>query len=157
MIKNLFVVVILITLFSSCEKHGKFNKMSGVYEVYKYEAVYYNESGGVDSTFTREDIGEIGLAYNDSDTYNSIQRNWDMEPRSWSYWGVGEIYGLSVGWYLDQVQANTITFFSEGEYFDYFVLYTIKNKVGKKMEWTTVLTNAQGGIRVKETLYVKKQ
>jgi hypothetical protein len=156
MMRLAFISVLISSLLFSCGDKTKFNKMAGIYDVYKYELVYYDTLGNVDSTVTKEDIGTLGLAYNDSDTYNNIQRDWDFDPVTWANWGVGGI--LAVGWYLDVVDGETITFFSEDEYYDYYVLYTIHKKPGKKMEWTTVLTyNTSGNIRLKETIFVKKK
>lgn len=146
--------IFFLFIFSSCEKHKYFNKLAGTYDIYKYEEVYYNVDGGVDSTFTYDDLGTLGLSYNSSDVYNNIQRDWDFDPRSWFPNGVGGT--AAVGWYVDEINGETLTFFSSDDYFDYYVSYQIKNKVGKKMEWTTVRTNSQGGISIKETLYLKK-
>jgi hypothetical protein len=150
--RNKYLIILIcagisIGLFS-CKENRRFYRKAGLYSVEKHEIVYYNLEGGIDSTSTREDIGTIGLYYNDSDTYNDVTYSLNYIPGGF---GSSNLY-----WYIDNYDATTITFWYNLEYGTTFTLYHIDKKVGKKETWTTVYTNAEGGIGRKEILTLKQ-
>lgn len=153
--RTFWLAIFIVTILSSCSEQARFNKVAGVYDVYKYERIYYNTAGEVDSTYTVEDLGSIGLVHNNSDTYNNVYTVLPGDFFGWNYWGVGGT--KAVGWYIDEVDGKTLSFFSSDDYYDYFVNYLVEEKAGKKAEWSTIIPNNQGGIAIKEIIYVKKQ
>lgn len=153
----LFLLCTVATLLSSCSKEDKIrHKLSGVYEVTKYERIYYNGHTTADSTRTIDDFGKIGMNDNDVNPFNLTVRNLKDLPESWSDNNVGS-NNMDVKWYGDDVNGKTVTFFSDDGYETYYIIYTITKEGRKKYKWSYVGMDSNGNQRYTETLYVTKE
>jgi len=154
--KKLIILMLVTITMMACSKEDKFRRqLSGVYEVQEYRQEFYND-GELSNTNSISDFGSIGLYDNDINPYNSISENLDTLPHSWYQNGVG-VNGLPVGWYTDEVNGETLNFFSEKESGEsFFMTFTIEHGKGKKAEWVYVEITPSGKLKYKEIWKVRK-
>lgn len=144
----------LIVLVASCTKGERNVKhYSGSYELYKYELNYYNGDETSDSTFSIEDVAQIGLYDGKSNIGNPIAYSSNSVPRSW----VDNGFGIPDKWYSDNGRGNTITIgYNHPTAFGTFVTYDVERDGFRKYKWTTVVLNSNNSLNYIETLYLKK-
>ncbi|HEY6162987.1 MAG TPA: hypothetical protein VI112_17280 [Bacteroidia bacterium] len=152
----IFLSVVLLAASSCNKESGNRRKYSGVYKIEKYEISYYSNNK-VDSVFTLDNPGTIGLYDNGLNPYNNERDDLPGVPRGWVDNAVGGV--LPVGWYTDEAKRQTITFFSEdpGSGQTYYAIYTVDKKIAHRYTWTYVGANSNGDISYKEVFYLKKQ
>jgi hypothetical protein len=161
-----YKISILLTVFAlcfmtfSCRKDKSNNhKLSGAYEIEKYEIVYY-KNGAPDSTVTHNDFGVISL-YESLPGLGAVWHSMPFEPQCWTENHVGGDNG--VRWETDEAgPAKSITFWTTIEYSGYVEYYyrtfTIENKaLSKKMRWYYVACDSDKNISRVESLYVKRK
>lgn len=159
-ISSYFIMVIALCMTVSCRKEYSNNhKISGAYEIEKYEIVYY-KNGEPDSTVTFNDFGTISL-YESIPGLGDVWHNMSSEPLCWTE---GQVGGENeVSWETDEAgKARTVTFWSAVEYNGYTEYYyrtfTIDNKAfSKKMRWYYVSRDNNANISRIEYLYVKRK
>ena len=139
---------------SACQKEDRLReKYSGLYTVNSQERTWYAQ----DSTVTYEDCGTLGLYDNDINPYNNVVHVLNPWPESWDNNLVGGFFhDEPVGWYTDDVDGSTITFFSnDGDAFLYAV-FTVQRK-GKDHTWTYVEADTAGTLLYREVWEVTRQ
>lgn len=151
--KNILTILIASFLIISCDKSDeKFHKMAGVYDIYKYEAEYFT-NGIKDSIIEKKDIGTIALFDNAHYQYNLIETKFNYTPKIWRNYGIG----LDAYWFIDEFEGKTLTFWDPQYIGSNYVIYTREKTFGNKEKWIAVIPDADGRIKLKETVYVKKR
>lgn len=151
----LFVVVLL----ASCSKEERLReKYSGLYAVKSMERTWY-DSTGTDSVVTNDDVGTLGLYNNDNNPFNNVVFQLAPWPPSWENNLVGGFFHTeAVGWYTDDVDGSTITFFSNDDASAFFhAVYTVEHSGAKSYTWTFVETDANDRMAYREVWKVTRQ
>lgn len=140
---------------ASCQKEDRLReKYSGLYTVNSQERTWYAQ----DSTVTFEDCGTLGLYDNDNNPFNNVVHVLNPWPVSWDNNAVGGFFhDEPVGWYTDDVDGSTITFFSNDEDAFLYATYTVERHGTKDRTWTYVEADATGNILYREVWEVTRQ
>lgn len=145
------LVTIVVTGCTKAERNVK--HYAGSYNLYKYELQYFNGDNTADSTFTIEDVADLGLYDEKSSIGNPIAYSSNSVPRSW----VDNGFGLPNKWYSDNGRGKTITIgYNDPTAFGTYVTYDVERDGLKKYKWTTVVLNSNNSLNYIETLYLKK-
>lgn len=142
---------------AACSKEDLLrHRYNGIFNVTSVTKEYFT-SGSPDSSRTINDYGTIGLYDNDINPYNNAAFTFLEHPISWFNTGVaGPLGDQPVGWYTDEVDGGTLTFFSDLEFISPYAIYTVEKQGGKEYTWTYVETDA-GGLSYKETWTVERR
>lgn len=149
-------ILLCVLLLAACKKEDLLrHKYSGVYTVDSYERIFFDSTG---TSSTINDYGTLGLYDNDNNPYNNVTYQLAGHPDGWhNNYVEGPAFNLPVGWYTDDVDGSTITFFSTDEYTFYYAIYTVEHEGGKKYTWTYVQNNAGNEITYKEVWSVTRK
>ena len=154
--RSLAFLLPLVLLLASCNKEDEMRRTySGLYKVASQER-HWPQS---DSTVTISDLGTLGLYDNASSIYNNVVFTLVDWPLSWGNNRVGgDQHDQLIGWYSDDVDGSTITFFSNPEpaFFDY-VVFTVQHEGGKDYTWTYVEIDAEGAMTYREVWKVSRE
>ena len=152
-------IALCVSTVSCFKEKSNNHKISGAYEIEKYEVVYY-KNGEPDSTVVFNDFGTISL-YESNPGLGDVWHNMPFEPVCW---GEGQVGGTNgVLWETDEAgPAKSVTFWTTIEYSGYVEYYyrtfTIDNKaLSRKMRWYYVSRDANANISRIESLYVKRK
>lgn len=152
--RTLPLLLVVCVAATACQKEDRLReKYSGLYTVNSHERTWYP----ADSTVAFEDCGTLGLYNNDNNPFNNVVHILDPWPQSWENNLVGGFFrDQPVGWYTDDVDGSTITFFSnDGPAFLYAV-FTVEGG-GKDQTWTYVEADATGTLIYREVWEVTRQ
>lgn len=152
--RKLLQFLLICIAASACRKEDRLReKYSGLYTLNSQERHWYSP----DSTVRFTDCGTLGLYDNDNNPFNNVVHALDPWPESWDNNLVGGFFHNElVGWYTDDVDGSTITFFSnDGDAFLYAV-FTVERK-GKNHTWTYVEADAAGALIYREVWKVSRQ
>ena len=150
-----------VALLTACSKEDSLRqKYSGLYAVDSMERTWYaTDSTATDSTVTAEDVGTLGLYDNDNNPFNNVVFRLSPWPPSWENNLVGGFFhDQLVGWYTDDVDGSTITFFSNDDAMAFFhAVFTVEHSGGKRYTWTYVETDAADRLAYREVWEVTRQ
>ncbi|MBP7408699.1 MAG: hypothetical protein KA941_08080 [Flavobacteriales bacterium] len=150
----LLFLLIAVALFGCSKEDRLRQKYSGLYTVNSQERTWY----APDSTVTYDDAGTLGLYDNDNNPFNNVVHVLEPWPLSWERNLVGGFFqDVPVGWYTDDVDGSTITFFSnDGDAFLY-ATFTIERSGSKGYTWTYVENDTTGTLSYREVWEVTRQ
>jgi len=146
-----------VLLLAACSKEDLLrHEFNGVYTISSVRMEHFT-GGSPDSSRTIDHFGSIGLYDNDINPYNNAVFALAQLPASWSHTGVaGPLGDRPVGWYTDEVDGGTLTFFTVLDLITPYAIYTVEKQGGKEYTWTYVETDA-GGMSYKETWTVERR
>ena len=148
--------LLAIALFASCNKEDEMRRShSGLYKVVSQERHWPQ----ADSTVTISEMGTLGLYDNANSIYNNVVLTLVDWPLSWANNRVGgDQHDQLIGWYSDDVDGSTITFFSNPDpaFFDY-VVYTVEKTGRRTFNWTYVETDQSGAMSYREVWKVERE
>lgn len=148
--------LLAIVLFASCDKEDRLrHRYSGVYKVAGHQRFWPQ----ADSSVSFNDMGTLGLYDNDNNPYNNVVHALSDWPVSWDHNDVGgDFHDQLIGWFTDDVDGSTITFFSNpDDAFFLYAVFTVEHTGGKDYTWTYVENDAAGDLSYREVWTVTRQ
>ncbi len=129
------ITIYTITLFSCSKADNITSKYAGPKNISRYQWIKADSiSGEFNHTiYDIDTLGKVILWDNSSDTYNNAYFYTSIMPAGFGLNNVGTGY-QSVGWYVDGVEAKSLTFFSEPNpgHVNYCI-YTLNKKLNGKL------------------------
>lgn len=159
-------VLLFAFLFTACIKEEKIRyKLSGVWEIDKAEITYYENGSAVRDTVVK-DFGYFLFEDNAVDGYSRCHYKFNKDGVLRSIRQVANHFtGLNTQeddcrWSSDWYESKRLNLIASGEYYDYFLTFTLDKKSKNKYEWVYVERGQDslnlGSMAYKEVITVKR-